>query len=205
MAVVVLDRDFGKSVLSMRETGAEERFRDEVWDGVTLIIPEADNEHDDLVGFFRFVFRLVFAPEMGHRVHSSVNVSDRPLKWKQNYRVPDVALFLADNSADDRKTHWFGGPDLAIEIVSPDDKSRDKLDFYAKVGTHEVLVFDRDPWQLELYQARRGHMRPAGTIRPGDGKKLTSGVGPLTFQLLRSRPRPKVKIVHTETGQEWVG
>ena len=64
---------------------------------------------------------------------------------------------------------------------------------------------DRDPWQLELYQLERGNMMLTGAIKPGDGKKLASGVGPLEYQLIRSRPRPKVKIVHTETGQEWVG
>jgi Uma2 family endonuclease len=205
MAVMVLDREFAESVLSLREEASEERLRDEVWDGVTFIMPEADNEHDDLVGFFRFAFRLVFTPEMGHRIHGSVNVSDRAFKWKQNYRVPDVSLFLAGNPSEDRKSHWFGGPDLAIEIVSPDDRSRDKLAFYAKVGTREVLVVDREPWQLELYQARRGHLKLVGAIRPSDGKSLTSVIGPLAFQLVRSRPRPKVKITNTETGQEWVG
>ena len=92
-----------------------------------------------------------------------------------------------------------------VEVVMPGDRCRDKLDFYAKIGTREVLILDRDPWQLELYQLRRVRLKLAGIIKPGDGKRLASGVMAFEFQLLRGRPRPKVKIVHTESAQEWVG
>jgi Uma2 family endonuclease len=204
MAVLVLSPYWTEKILAEREANGK-WVRDEVWDGVTFIMPEADNEHDNLIGFFRLVFQVVFSSESGHRVHGPVNVSDRPSEWRENYRMPDVSVFLAGTSAEDRKSHWFGGPDFAIEIVSPDDRSRDKLDFYALVNTREVLVLDRDPWQLELYQLRRGKLRLAGTIKPGDGKNLASSVLPFEFQLVRSRPRPKVKIVHTGTGQEWIG
>ena len=117
---------------------------------------------------------------------------------------PDVCLFRAGNPAEDRGTHWYGGPDFALEIVSPDDRSRDKLDFYAGVGTREVLILDRDPWRMELYQVSRGKMRLRGTGAVGGGV-VTSTVTPFTFQLVRSRPRPKIKITHSESGQEWVG
>jgi hypothetical protein len=88
--------------------------------------------------------------------------------------------------------------------VSPGDRSRDKLGFYASVGTREVIVIDRDPWRLELYQLIRGKLRLRTTTAPG-GAALSSYVAPLSFQLVRGRPRPKVKITHTETGQESVG
>jgi hypothetical protein len=115
-----------------------------------------------------------------------------------------MSLFLGGNLAEDRRTHWFGGPDLALEIVSPDDRSRDKLDFYARVGTREVLILDRDPWQMELYQLDQGELQLRGTVTP-DGGVLTSAVTPFTFQLVGAQPRPQVKIVHTGTGREWVG
>src|SRR5262249_19157191 len=103
------------------------------------------------------------------------------------------------------RTHYCGGPDLAIEIVSPEDRSRDKLDFYAEVGTREVLIVDRNPWQLELYRRADDEMKFVGRTKPGDRRKLMSTVVPLGFQRLRGRPRQKVKIVHAETGQEWMG
>ena len=94
---------------------------------------------------------------------------------------------------------------MAVEIVSPNDGSREKLDFYGKIGTGEVLVLDRAPWKLELYRNLDGEMKLVGIVKPNDAKKLRSATVPFDFYLIRSRPRPKVKIVHTETGQEWVG
>ena len=117
-----------------------------------------------------------------------------------------MSLFPAGNPAQDRRTHYRGGPDFALEIVSPGDRSRDKLGFYASVGTRAVLILDRDPWQLELHQFRRGRMRLRATgAVVGDGQSLSSSPVPMTFELVRGRPRPNVKITDTETGQEWVG
>ncbi len=204
MPVVVLDPELTEQILADREASPGGRRREEVWDGVTFIMPDADTEHNDIAVFFSWVFRSVFSPDRGDRVQGSTNVTNRPKRWKSNYRNPDVCLFRNGNPAEDRRTHWYGGPDFALEIVSPDDRSRDKLDFYARVGTREVLILDRDPWRMELYQLSRGKMRLRGAVPPGGGV-LTSGVTPFAFQLVRGRPRPKVKITHTETGQEWVG
>jgi hypothetical protein len=114
-----------------------------------------------------------------------------------------MALFTPKCAAEDYGPFWYGGPDFLLEVVSPDDMSRDKLPFYEEIRTGEVLIVDRDPWQLELYQLRRGKLRLAGSVRPGDGKSLASGVVPLTFALVRGRPRPKIRISHTESEQEW--
>jgi|SRR5947209_6871213 len=204
MPVVVLDPELTEQILADRESSPGGRRREEVWDGVTFIMPDADTEHHDIAIFFIWVFRSVFNPDHGDRVQGSTNVTDRLRGWRKNYRNPDVCLFRAGNPAEDRGTHWYGGPDFALEIVSPDDRSRDKLDFYAGVGTREVLILDRDPWRMELYQVSRGKMRLRGTGAVGGGV-VTSTVTPFTFQLVRSRPRPKIKITHSESGQEWVG
>jgi hypothetical protein len=86
----------------------------------------------------------------------------------------------------------------------PGDRSRDKLDFYAGIGTREVLIVDRDPWRVELYQLGRGKLRPRGASAPRR-PALASSVTPFTFQLVRGRPRPKLKIRYPETGLEWQG
>src|SRR5262245_5398850 len=204
MPVLVQDPDLAAQLIRDREA-AGDHTGVEVWDGVTVIMPLADTEHFDITTFFIWAFRSVFDPSAGDRVQGPCNVSDQPKRWKRNYRNPDVAIFLSGNPAQDRRTHWYGGPDLAIEVVSPDDRSREKLDFYAGAGTREVLIVDRDPWQLELYQLRRGRMQSAGTTKPGSTKKLLSAIGPFEFQLVRGQPRPRIRFVHKETGQEWVG
>lgn len=204
MPVVVLDPDLAAKVLADADRAVNPRPQ-EVWDGVTFIMPDPNLEHQGIALFFYGVFWTIFGGNSDYRVFPGVNVSDRTEGWTENYRSPDLAVYRAENPAMPYENHWHGGPDLALEIVSPDDHSRDKLDFYARVGTREVLILDRDPWRFELYHLRRGRMRLRGTVRPGDGEALASGVIPLAFQLVRGRPRPKVKIVHTGTGQEWVG
>lgn len=203
MSVLVLNPEVAARVLAEREAGGAST-PDEVWDGVTVIMPDADIEHDDIAGFFYRTFWSVFGGNPANRVHFRVNLSDRVAGWRKNYRIPDTMVFLDGNPVRSYRTHYVGGPDIALEVVSPGDRSRDKLGFYASVSTREVIVVDRDPWRLELYQLNRGKLRLRTTTAPG-GAALTSVVAPLSFQLVRGRPRSKVKIVHTETGQQWVG
>src|SRR5262249_53526472 len=131
-------------------------------------------------------------------------VSDRKENWKENYRIPDVAVFLPGNAAEDCDTHWYGGPDFASEIASPDDRSREKLGFYSKVGVRELLLIDRDPWSLELYQARRGKLVQTGRSTVDQPKVLVSKVVPLTFCLRAGEDRPLIEIKHKDSGQCWV-
>ena len=204
MAVMVLDPYLSEEIIEGRNGFYRPDRREEVWDGVTFIMPEADNPHDGIASFFHGVFWTIFGLNADHALHFRVNISDRKQGWRSNYRTPDMALFSAHGPEIDCGTFWCGGPIVALEVISPDDRSREKLDFYAKVGTREVVIVDRDPWQMELYQLHRGKLKLTGTIKPGDGQKLKSGHVPFEYELLRSRPRPKVKIVHTETGQEWM-
>src|SRR5688500_17695917 len=111
-----------------------------------------NNEHQNLVMRLGVPFAAVVNWEAGDSVPPGANVSARVAGWKQNYRCPDVVVALAGGRAQDCGTHWCGGPDFVVEIRSPSEDPRDKLDFYAAVGTREVLVIDRDPWGLELFR-----------------------------------------------------
>ena len=88
-------------------------------------------------------------------------------------------------SAEDCGTHWLGGPDLAIEIVSPGDRTLEKLDFYAKVSTRELLVVDRDPWQLTLYRLNDEKMLvPTAVSSFSQEATVQSEVVPLEFRVV---------------------
>src|SRR4051812_29702937 len=129
MASLILDSLLEDRVKRERALTGADRY-DEVWDGVYVMSPLANNEHQFLASYLVMAIgRGIPIPADGI-VLQGCNVSDREVDWTRNYRVPDVAVFLKGNPAQDRETHWFGGPDFAIEIVSPFDRSRDKFDFY---------------------------------------------------------------------------
>jgi Uma2 family endonuclease len=92
---------------------------------------------------------------------------------------------------------------LAVEIVSEDDRSRDKIPFYARVGTRELLVIDRDPWSLELFRLSGGELRSIGTATLENGLVLASETLPLTFRLVRGDDRPSILVTHTPDGRTW--
>jgi len=202
MAVLIYDPELEREVRADRD----KRFpnnRDEVWDGVLVMPPLANNEHQRYMMKLCAVFCGVLDLDAGNNVLPGCNVSDRDKDWLQNYREPDVAVYLATTTAKDCGTHWMGGPDLAIEIASPGEDPRQKLYFYAKVSTRELLIVDRDPWAVEMYQLQGGRLVTVGTTTAENSGVLKSSVLPLTYQLQLSTPRPTLLISHTGTGQTW--
>ncbi len=98
----------------------------------------------------------------------------------------------------------MGGPDFAVEIVSRGDRSRQKFDFYAGIGTRELLLVDRYPWALELYDLRDGQLVLIGESRLKTSQTITSEVLSMTFRLLSGEPVPKIEVVHLPSGQSWL-
>jgi Uma2 family endonuclease len=143
------------------------------------------------------------AKEKLGRVFPGVNLSDREDDWTKNYRCPNVVVFLNDTTARDCDTHWLGGPDFAIEITSPHDQTRDKLPFYEKIATRELLLIDRDPWQLELYQLHDQKLTLTATSTLAQPTLLTSAVVPLTFRLTPGPDRPLIAVAHPAANQHW--
>jgi Uma2 family endonuclease len=176
---------------------------DEVWEGMKIIMPLPNIEHQRLAQGFGFVFQSIFGWPSPHEVLPGANLSDRVADWNHNFRAPDVLVYLQGNSALNCDTHWVGGPDLLVEILSPNDRARDKLPFYASVNTREVLIVDRDPWQLELYHLQNGVMVPVGIGNLSQPAALPSSVLPVSFRLIAGAARPQIEIRQTATGQGW--
>src|SRR5262249_19867670 len=87
---------------------------DEVWDGVYVMPPLANNPHQGL-GADRPVCLCQRGTREGRgRVFPGANVGDRRSGWDHNFRAPDVVVVLNDSRAVDCTTHWMGGPDFLI-------------------------------------------------------------------------------------------
>jgi Uma2 family endonuclease len=202
MAALIQDIDLSRRLIAERKRLGHDRF-DEVWEGVYVMNPLADWEHQALVSELTGCLRSVIRdPRLGE-VLPGVNVSDREQGWEKNFRCPDVAVFLNDTKAVNCGAFAFGGPDLAVEIVSPGDRSREKLDFYAKVGTRELLIVDRKPWALELYRLEGEMLNRVGKSTLAKQDWLPSEVVPLKFRLVAGKSRPEIEAVHRTTRKKW--
>lgn len=197
MAMLILDRYEQKRILRDRREAGVDRF-DEVWDGVYVVGPVRDNEHQLVISDLALAIGRVLDDPETARIYAGVNVSDRATGWKKNYRIPDIAVYLPDNPALDRKTHWLGGPDFAAEVITPADQTRKKLGFYAEVGVREILLVDRRPWRLELYRWSEVGWIQYGWSDLERPDAISSSVLPLTFHLLPDEPRPRITVVKTE-------
>ncbi len=203
MTMLIIDPICEALVLEDRRAIGADRH-DEVWDGVYVVPPIADNEHQQIGARLTSIYDYVLGWSQTCQIRLGTNVSDQAHGWRKNYRCPDVAVFLARTKARNKRTHWLGGPDHAVEVISPDDRTRDKLPFYEKVGTREVLLVDRDPWALELYRLRSNRLKLVGKCTLAKKDVLQSSVLPLTYTLVPAKPRPKIQVTHRQTGQKWL-
>lgn len=124
---------------------------DEVWEGVYHMNPAPHRRHA------RVAQQLAVLLDRPAREAGLVPmISIFNLGEPEDYRVPDGGLFRP-------------GPDgvyvptaaLVVEIVSPDDKTWEKLGFYAAHGVEELLIVDP--------QARRVQwlaLQPGGEYQP---------------------------------------
>lgn len=203
-ATLVLDSAVSRQLIRDRKEKGIDGF-DEVWEGVYVMSPEANLEHQDLAMDFANIFsEVVKKPGLG-RVHAGANVSDRRTNWRRTYRVPDVLVVLHGGRAVDCDTHWFGGPDFLVEIESPDDDIEKKLPFYSKIGVRELLIVDRDTRALRLFRLNEGTLVLTGQSEPGKSVWLHSDVLPLAFRWRANRSKPHIEMKRTDgsTGH-WV-
>lgn len=203
MATLILDRELAEELRQQRAESGADRW-DEVREGTYTMTPLPNDEHQELAALLTTVLtNMVMLKGLGH-VRPGVNLSDGRQDWIQNYRCLDLVAFLHGNPAKNLGTHWVGGPDFAIEIVSPDDRSYEKIPFYEKLGTRELLFVDRDPWQVELMRFDDEKLVSVG-VALQDGKQLLrSAVLPLTFRLLRGSARPQIEVTHVDEQTRWI-
>lgn len=180
-----------------------DRFR-ETWDGVDTLPPMPNTEHMRYVSQLNSIFSSVIDWDAGDQSVPGANLSDRVANWTQNYRCPDVLVYLASNPAVDHGSHWVGGPDFLVEIISEGEDPHAKFAFYAAVNTREVLVVERAPWAVELFTLTGGQLVSAGRSDVSNGAVLSSVALGLTFKLVSGTPRPRIEVTQSTSGKSWV-
>jgi Uma2 family endonuclease len=150
-----------EAMLERRRRLGQDRF-DEVWEGVYHLNPAPSHEHERLVAL---LIRLLgpFADQAQLELTGGINLGD-----ERDWRIPDVAL------------HQPGAPDmwhptaaLVVEVISPNDESWDKLDFYAAHKVDELLIVDPQERRVQWFGFRDGRYQPierSGLLDLGPGE-----------------------------------
>jgi Uma2 family endonuclease len=202
MALLFLDEKTTESIRAERKALGIDRW-DEVWEGVYVVPSLPNNEHQQIQSRLLMpLMEMIDDPGLGF-VAAGVNVTDRHPDWEENYRGPDVVVYLKTTKAVNYGTHWLGGPDFLVEIMSPGEDPMAKFDFYARVKSHEVMIIERDPWAVELYRLKGKKLVLAGRSDEAKGTVVASAVLPLTFKLIAGKPRPRIEVMGAKAKKTW--
>jgi Uma2 family endonuclease len=148
-----------KLVEHRRRTGAGRL--DECWEGVWHLTDPTGPHQRLAFDISRIHAEAVEDKGLG-TAWISINVTDREEGWIQNHRCPDGAVILNGNPGrwvGENQAAFLGGPDLILEVRSPDDDTYLKLPFYAERRVHEVLVVDQESGRPELWRLEDGEFR----------------------------------------------
>lgn len=198
MTMLIQEPSISRQIIRQRrELGID--GRDEIWDGVYVVTPLANLEHQDLVGaLLAILFQVVCVPKRG-RVQPGANVSDRKENWKENFRIPDLVVALNESNACDCGTHWFGGPDFLVEVISPEESyQEEKRAFYERIGVRELLTVNRDTRHLALYRSTENALALTGQSDSSNSSELDSMVLPLSFRWTGTEQAPRTKVDQTD-------
>ncbi len=203
MTAVIADPDLQRQLIRRRRARGEDRY-DEVWEGVYVMNAQPNDEHQSIVSRLTHIFECVIGDTgLGH-IRPGTNISDRHEGWKENYRCPDVAVFLNNSTAINRRTHWQGGPDLAVEIASPRGQTWEKIEFYASVGTQELIIVDRAPWAIELYRLSTSQLSLVGRTEIDSNTILETESVPLRWRLVPGPERPLLEATVLDGSKSWL-
>jgi hypothetical protein len=105
--------------------------RDEVWVGVLHMIPPPSHAHERLVHQLHVILDP-YAADAGLEITGTVGIG-----VESDHRVPDLAMHRPGAAPQ-----WHSTAALVAEVVSPGDKTWEKLPFYATHGVDELLIVD---------------------------------------------------------------
>lgn len=129
--VVLGPRPAELETLIQRRHALGQDLYDEVWEGEYHVAPAAHPSH----GYLDNQLAVVLWPLA--RNAGLVGTGPFNLGESDNFRVPDRGLHRSLPS-----TTWVPTAAVVVEIVSPDDETWDKLDFYAAHAVDELLIVD---------------------------------------------------------------
>jgi Uma2 family endonuclease len=167
--------------IDVPEAFLEERYqhgkdkKDELWEGVLHMVPQPSTIHISVATEIFIALRALAGRQglVAYPDPIGIYAPDvDPLSW----RVPDAALARPEQVSE----RGLEGAVLAVEVLSPRDKSREKFPFYARVGLSEVWLVDPKTRQPEIYTIVGGEF---ALVPPVDGVHRSPLLG-ITLQVI---------------------
>jgi hypothetical protein len=118
---------------------------DEVWDGTYHVTPFADKRHAIVQG------RVFLALDALASPRGLVVTQDFNLGAPGSYRVPDLGIHN-----DETNELYCPTARLVGEVLSPDDESMNKFDFYSAHDVAEILIIDPVKQFVSCYHLSAG-------------------------------------------------
>ncbi|WP_165486247.1 Uma2 family endonuclease [Frankia sp. Cppng1_Ct_nod] len=136
--------------IARRQTLGQDTF-DEVWNGEYHMAPGPSAEH----GRVDYELSALLRPRA--RAAGLVGTGPFNLGRRDDYRVPDGGLHRGSPSGV-----FLPTAAVVIEIVSPDDETFAKIDFYAAHGVDELVVADPARRTVQIWQLVNGKYDETG-------------------------------------------
>jgi len=145
--------DIPEEILEERRRNGQDK-KDELWEGVLHMVPPGSFAHgsvavDLLAALTPIAKRRRLLARAGETGVFNPTVD-------KSYRIPDVSLGRPEHVSE----RGFEGAELVVEVLSPNDESRKKFDFYARVGVREVWLVEPKTRETEIYALRDGRYDP---------------------------------------------
>lgn len=142
----------------------------EYTEGYIEFLPMPTESHQNLILYLMDVLRSVVTPEIGKVMFCGLRVKMAVKK----FREPDL-VFLRKGHFDKRADRFWSGADLAVEVVSPDDRSvvrdyEEKVAVYAAAGIAEYWIVDPQESKITVLTLPEGATAYAehGVFKPGE-------------------------------------
>jgi len=142
----------------------------EFTDGFIEFLPMPTESHRNLILFLMHRPRSAVTPEKGTVMFCGWRVTTGDTQ----FREPDL-VFLSKERFDKRADRFWSAADLAIEIVSADDRSiardyQEKVATYAAAGIPEYRIVDPQESKITVLTLPEGQSEYAehGVFRPGE-------------------------------------
>lgn len=139
----------------------------ELWDGELVMSPSPSFFHQDLLArIYKLLDEWVRRRRLGKVILSPLDMILTPRRVTQ----PDVMVVLKDR-LEILRDRLHGPADLAVEIVSPDSRRRDRLDkrdLYEQHGVREYWLVDPEAQTVEVLYLEAEEYALVGRWRPGE-------------------------------------